>query len=183
MKWLNEPAKWSSDGNDLNVTTEASTDFWRVTGEGIDAIRDNGHLYGETISGDFDLSVNVQGNFKDQYDQAGVMVRVSDRQWFKTGVELLNGRPRFSTVVTFDYSNWMIADLPESFYQLSIRIEHRGNAVEVHRAVDGGPEEFASHVYLPPERDKFAGVMCAAPKGHGFDVTFRNFLLTPLQSS
>lgn len=183
MEWLNEPAKWSSNGIELNVATEGSTDFWRVTGEGIDAIRDNGHLYGETISGDFDLSVDVQGNLKDQYDQAGVMVRVSDRQWFKTGVEFLNGRPRFSTVVTFDYSNWMIADLPESFHQLSIHVEYRGNAVEVHRAVDGGPEEFLAHIYLPPGEDKFAGVMCAAPKGHGFDVTFRNFLLTPLGPS
>ena len=183
MEWLNEPAKWSSDGIDLNVTADASTDFWRVTGEGFDAIRDNGHLYGERIADDFDLSVDVQGNFKDQYDQAGVMVRVSDRQWFKTGVEFLNGRPRFSTVVTNDYSNWMIAELLVTFRQLSIRVEYRGNAVEVHRAVDGGPEEFASHVYLPRQRDKFVGVMCAAPKGNGSDVTFRNLLLTPVWPS
>jgi uncharacterized protein len=167
---------------DLHVATEGATDFWRVTGEGVNAIRDNGHLFGETITGDFNLSVDIQGEFGEQYDQAGVMVRVDDRQWFKTGVEYFEGKPRFSTVVTFDYSNWMLTDLPEPLDQLSIRIAYRGDAVEVHRSLNGGPFEFSAHLYLPPGRTCFAGVMCAAPKGDGFDVTFRNFIIAPVDS-
>lgn len=183
MEWMNEPTEWSSNERDLNIVTEASTDFWRVTGEGIKAVRDNGHLFGEMIAGDFDLSVDVHGDLKEQYDQAGVMVRVDNRQWFKTGIEFLDGRPRFSTVVTFDYSNWMLTDLPDSFDHLSIRISHRGNAVEVHRSLDGAPEEFSAQLYLPPGRETFAGVMCAAPKGGGFDVSFRNLVITPVESA
>ncbi len=183
MEWMNEPAQWSSNGNDLKIATEGSTDFWRVTGEGIDTIRDNGHLFGETIAGEFDLSVDIHGHFAEQYDQAGVMVRLDERQWFKTGVEFLDGRPRFSTVVTFDYSNWMLTDLPEAFDYLSLRIAHRGNAVEVHRSLDGGPLQFSAHLYMPPGRTEFVGVMCAAPKGGGFDVTFRNLSITPIETN
>jgi len=101
---------------------------------------------------------------------------------FKTGVEYFEGKPRFSTVVTFDYSNWMLTDLPEPLDQLSIRIAYRGDAVEVHRSLNGGPFEFSAHLYLPPGRANFAGVMCAAPKGGGFDVTFRNFIIAPVDS-
>jgi hypothetical protein len=180
---MNEPTEWSSNGIALNVVTEASTDFWRVTGEGVDAVRDNGHLFGETIAGEFDLSVDIHGHFTEQYDQAGVMVRVDDHQWFKTGIEFFEGIPRFSTVVTFGYSNWMLTDFPEPFDHLGIRISHRGDAVEVHRSLNGGPPEFSAHLYLPPGRPKFAGVMCAAPKGTGFDVIFRNLIITPIESA
>jgi regulation of enolase protein 1 (concanavalin A-like superfamily) len=180
VEWLNEPVKWSLNGVELRIATEAPTDFWRVTGEGISAIRDNGHFFGEQISGEFDLSVDVSGDFKDQYDQAGVMVRMDDRRWFKTGVEFLNGRLRFSTVVTFDYSNWMFSDLPESFDHLSIRIAHRGDEAQVYRSLDGGPEEFCAHLYLPPDQEKLVGIMCAAPKGGGFDACFRNLAITPV---
>ena len=38
------------------VTADAGTDFWRITGYGY--IRDNGHLYGEQIGGDF-VSIQV----------------------------------------------------------------------------------------------------------------------------
>jgi uncharacterized protein len=181
VEWLNEPAKWGRNGDELEIFTETQTDFWRVTGEGIGAIRDNGHFYGERISGEFDLAVDVYGDFKDQYDQAGVMVRIDDRQWFKTGVEYLNGRPRFSTVVTFDYSNWMFSDLPNSFDHMSIRISHRGDEAQIHRSLDGGPEEFSAHLYLPPGQEKLVGIMCAAPKGSGFDVRFRNFVVNQVE--
>ena len=79
MQWLNEPAVWREHAGALVVTADAGTDFWRITGYGY--IRDNGHLYGEQIGGDFDLSVRVRGSYAAQYDQAGAMVRVDDRRW------------------------------------------------------------------------------------------------------
>jgi hypothetical protein len=179
MKWINEPAKWSSNKNDLTVSSESSTDFWRVTGEGIGAIRDNGHLFGENVDSDFDLSMDIHGHFAAQYDHAGAMVRVDDHHWIKTGVEYFDGRPRFSTVVTSDYSNWMLAPLPENFTHLAILISRRGNAVQVRRSRDDGQMEFSAQLYAPPDRTVFAGAMCAAPKSDGFDVTFRNLTLAP----
>jgi regulation of enolase protein 1 (concanavalin A-like superfamily) len=183
VEWINEPAQWSWKGNDLSVATEAATDFWRVTAEGEIALRDNGHVFGERVSGDFDVTVDVSGDFATQYDQAGVMVRISDRQWFKTGVELLDGLPRFSTVVTFDFSNWMMTALPPTFGYLSIRLASRGNAVEVFRSLDGGPEEFCAHLYVPPAEERFVGAMCAAPKGDGFTAEFHNLVLAPRKSA
>lgn len=172
MQWLNEPAQWSQQGSELVVTADAATDFWRITGYGY--VRDNGHLYGEVAAGDFDLSMRVRGSYAEQYDQAGAMVRVDERRWLKTGIEYFDGRMRFSTVVTLGQSSWALADLPHPIGELSLLLSRRGDSVEVRYAVDDGAHELAAIAYLPPDVEVFAGAMCAAPEGGGFQVTFRH---------
>jgi uncharacterized protein len=176
MQWLNEPSAWSEQGSDLIVTADAATDFWRITGYGY--VRDNGHLYGEVVAGDFDLSMRVRGSYAEQYDQAGAMVRVDERRWLKTGIEYFDGRMRFSTVVTLGHSSWALADLPQASGELGLLLSRRGDSVEVRYAVDDGPHELAAIVYLPPDDAVLAGAMCAAPEGSGFQVTFRNLEVT-----
>lgn len=176
MQWLNEPARWSQEGSALAVTADAATDFWRTTGYGY--VRDNGHLYGEVLAGDFELSVRFRGTYREQYDQAGAMVRVDERRWLKTGVEYFDGRMRFSTVITLEYSSWLMADLPETAAEMSLLVSRAGDAVEVRYAVDGGARELAAVAYLPPDHEVLAGVMCAAPEGSGFQVTFEDLAVT-----
>lgn len=79
MKWLNEPTRWAQEGDELTVTADAATDFWRVTGNG--HIRDSGHVYGDTLAGEFDLSMRIHGSYGERYDQAGAMVRGNERHW------------------------------------------------------------------------------------------------------
>lgn len=177
MQWLNEPARWSRDGSALVVTADPGTDFWRTTSYGY--VRDNGHLYGEVLARDFELSVRFRGDYREQYDQAGAMVRVDERRWLKTGCEYFDGRMRFSTVITLDYSSWAIASLPEAAAEISLLIGRSGDCVEVGYAVDGGARELAAVVYLPPDHQVLAGAMCAAPEGSGFQVTFCDLAITP----
>jgi uncharacterized protein len=176
VQWLNEPVQWSERKGALVVTADAATDFWRITGYGY--IRDNGHLYGEQIEGDFDLSMRVRGSYAAQYDQAGAMVRVDERRWLKTGIEYFDGRPRFSTVITHEHSSWAVADLPSAADEVDLSVTRRGDAVEVRYRVDGGESELAALVYLPPGERVLAGAMCAAPEGSGFPVTFRDLTIS-----
>jgi uncharacterized protein len=177
MHWLNEPTTWSQADGALTVTAGAGTDFWRVTGYGF--IRDNGHLYGTAVAGDFDLTLELNGAFAAQYDQAGAMVRADERTWVKTGIEFVEGRPRFSTVVTAEQSSWAIAALPDGVTGLRLELSRRGDALEVRYALAGAPPELAAIAYLPPGREVLAGAMCAAPDGPGFDVTFRDLTVRP----
>ncbi len=179
MQWLNEPARWSREDGMLTVTADAGTDFWRMTGYGY--VRDNGHLYGELIAGDFDLSMCLHGSYAAQYDQAGVMVRVDSQHWLKTGVEYFDGRPRFSTVITRDYSSWAVGDLPSGGGDVALAVNRRGDAVEVRFAVGDAKPRLAALAYLPPGREALAGAMCAAPDGPGFSVTFRDLSVTPVR--
>lgn len=175
MHWLNEPASWSEDGDVLRVTADAGTDFWRTTGYGF--VRDSGHLYGDVMAEEFDLSMRVLGSYSAQYDQAGAMVRIDECNWIKAGVEYFEGRMRLSTVVTFEYSSWVVADLPVSMRGLALLLTRRGDALEVRYGIDGGAQELAALVHLPQEAKAMAGAMCAAPEGKGFQVSFHDLSL------
>jgi len=61
MQWLNEPASWQRTGDVLRVSVDPGTDFWRTTGYGY--VHDNGHIYGELLPGDLDVSVRVRGAY------------------------------------------------------------------------------------------------------------------------
>ena len=177
MQWINEPAHWSAADGVLTVTADGGTDFWRTTHYGY--VRDNGHVYGDAVAGDFELRMLVRGAYAQQFDQAGAMVRVDERHWLKTGIEFVDGRIRFSTVITLLYSSWTVADLPAGTGDLRLELARRGDAVEIRYGVDGDASDLAGVVYLPPGR-ALAGAMCAAPEGSGFEVSFHDFVITPI---
>jgi regulation of enolase protein 1 (concanavalin A-like superfamily) len=172
MQWLNEPASWQRTGDVLRVSVDPGTDFWRTTGYGY--VHDNGHIYGEQLPGDLDVSVRVRGAFANQYDQAGIMLRADEQTWLKTGLEYFEGRPRLSTVHTMGCSSWMVADLPPGTDEVALRVARRGDAVEVRYTAGEGAAELAALVFMPPGREMLAGIVCAAPEGAGFSVAFHD---------
>jgi len=176
MRWLNEPADWRLDGDTLHVTAGARTDFWRRTHYGF--IRHSGHVYGELVPGDVTVRAHVAGAYAAQYDQAGVMAVVDEHTWLKAGIELYEGRPRLSTVVTHEYSSWAFSNLPAATSGVWLRLTRVREALELHYSLDGHDYELASVSYLP-EGSALVGVACAAPDGDGFPVTFTHLSITP----
>jgi len=173
MEWLNEPAEWHGDDNELIVTAGAKTDFWRKTHYGF--IRDSGHCFGHRVAGDFTADVTVRGDYRAQYDQAGLMVRVGPATWMKCGIELVDGTQRASVVVTRDFSDWSILTLPTSPRAIRLRVQRQGDTLEIHAALDGDPESLLRVAYLPMGDSVLVGPMCAAPDGDGFPVRFTGF--------
>jgi len=172
MEWLNEPASWQRNGDVLRVNVDPDTDFWRATGYGY--VHDNGHVYGDRLPGDLDVSVRIRGAFASQYDQAGIMLRADEQTWLKTGLEFFEGRSRLSTVLTIGWSSWMVADLPPGTDEVTLRVSRRGDAVEVRYVAGDGAAELAALVFMPPDREVLAGIVCAAPAGTGFGVAFHD---------
>src|SRR4051794_15656016 len=135
MEWLNEPQTWRADGEHLSVTAAPKTDFWRKTHYGF--INDNGHVYGRTVTGDFNVTVKVSGAYTTLYDQAGLMVRQDETTWLKTGIEFVDGVQYMSAVVTRDYSDWSVDALTGSPAAIWLQLKRRGTAIEVHFSLDG----------------------------------------------
>ena len=98
MNWLNPPASASYGGGVITATAKPKTDFWRKTFFGY--ITDNGHFFHTAVYGEFMLQARVNGKYASLYDQAGLMVRLDDKQWMKCGSELVDGKRRASVVLS-----------------------------------------------------------------------------------
>lgn len=176
--WLNEPASWQGDATDLSLTTGKSTDFWRKTFYGF--IRDNGHAYLRPVTGDFSASATVLGAYEQLYDQAGLMLRIDERNWIKTGIEYTDGLMHFSVVVTREVSDWSVIPLPDASpeSEVRVRLTRHDDAVRVQYAIDGSPWRMAR---LAPfsTADASVGAMACSPEREGFRARFRDIEVGP----
>ena len=175
MEWLNEPPAWEERGETLTMTAGARTDFGRTTHYGF--VRDNGHLRFRPWEGDFVAEVTVSGAYRDQYDQAGLMVRLDETVWLKCGVEFVDGAQQASVVVTRGQSDWSVAPLPGNPRSLALRVARTGPDIEVRYAADGERFELLRLARLTDAPALLVGPMCAAPDGDGFAATFAGFRL------
>lgn len=171
--WLNEPARWRRSGADLLVTTDPGTDFWRQTHYGF--VCDSGHHFGVRVPGEFTAQVEVVGGFADQYDQAGLMVRMDAERWVKCGIEHVDGQTTMSAVVTHAVSDWSMTSLTPAPRSLGLRLRRAGDALTVEYAVDGGGWTMHRIAYFPPSLPVSVGPMAASPRGDGFEVRFARF--------
>jgi uncharacterized protein len=168
-RWFNEPRQWGGD----TVTTDPDTDFWRTTHYGYD--RDSGHVLGVDRSGDLELTVTFAGDYTEQYDQAGVALRIDERNWIKSGVELVDGRHLLSAVVTREVSDWSVVELAEPAEKVTLRATREGDTVTIHYGLNGAPPATMLRLaYFPPDVPVLAGVMCASPVGKGFTTRFED---------
>ncbi len=173
---LNPPASHSFEGNAVHVVTGNETDFWRETF--YDFRRDSGHFLYTPITSDFTAEVTVDGRYEALYDQAGLMIRLSESNWIKAGVEYTDGDPYFSTVVTNDTSDWSLTGIRVGDGGVRIRVTKNGEAIRV-QVLDIADRRWkpARLAYFPPAASAEVGIMCSSPKRGGFRVTFRDFTI------
>lgn len=175
MEWLNEPRSWSGDRAALTLTTDEKTDFWQETFYGFR--HDNGHVYGDTVHGDFTAEVAFAGDYEVQYDQAGLMVRADAGTWLKTGIEYAHGRATLGAVLTRDgLSDWSIGPAAAPDAWIRLRVTRRGPALCVEAAA--GPDAPLALLRLGPIGDAPAllvGMMACSPSRAGFVARFRDF--------
>lgn len=170
LKWHHEPSNWHLKNEQLRIFPDANTDFWQKTHYGFQA--DNGHFLYAIVNGDFVMETNVQCNFKHQYDQAGLMVRVSDQCWIKSSVEFESEEPnRLGAVVTnHGFSDWSTQDVGDlSDYKL--RVIRKGSDYKV--------EYFKSNnwiqlriFHLFDEPVVMVGIYACSPKEEPFSACF-----------
>lgn len=183
MRWLNAPKKVTITAGKIQVQVDGGTDFWRVTHYGF--IRDNGHFYFQEQAGDFLAKVKVTGHYQDLYDQAGLMVRLDEKNWIKTGIEYVKGAQNVSAVVTREVSDWSVVPRQDSPPAVWLTLLRKGDYVEIKYSFDNKDFKMLRLAYFPPTPGQKVqiGLMCAAPDGKGFPVEFEEFSVTPVPAS
>lgn len=138
-QWFCEPGRWTVDTERrrLRIEPDAGTDFWQRTHYGYRT--DNGHFLYAERSGDFVITGHFLHRPANQYDQIGLMVRLSPDCWLKTSVEFEPHRPsQLGAVVTnAGYSDWSTQDFPPDQREIWLRVRREANDYLVEAAPDG----------------------------------------------
>jgi hypothetical protein len=157
MEWYNEPPVFHIQGDKIYVTSGAKTDFWRQTHYGF--IRDNGHFFYQQVKGDFIVEAKISGEYRELYDQAGIMVRLDEANWLKCGIEFVEGVQQASAVVTRDYSDWSVLPLPNNPASIWMRVTRKGETVEMQYSLDGDRYAMLRLAYLTLVETVSVGIM------------------------
>ena len=177
--WENAPAQWHDTADGLVETVPAGTDYWRTTHYGF--IRDNGPFRHQEAKGDFEAVVRVSGKYRERYHQAGLMIRIDNENWIKTGIEYVNGKQNVSAVVTRKVSDWSVNPRNDSPPFLWLRLQRHGDAVQISSSLDGQTWTMFRMAYFPPDVPVKIGMVAAAPGKQSFEATFDHFQVGPLR--
>jgi regulation of enolase protein 1 (concanavalin A-like superfamily) len=179
MYWFNEPRQWEvSQEAGLSMFVTPGTDYWRETHYGFTV--DDGPFYYTQLGGEFEISVCISADYRSRYDQMGLMIRINEQNWIKTGVEFVDGKINLSAVVTRVKSDWSIISLdhyPEKVYLKAVR---RLDAVEIFYSLDGKAYQMMRLAHFPDNVPVMAGMTAASPDGDGFRAHFEDFSITYL---
>jgi uncharacterized protein len=175
--WLNEPKVWREQDGVLEVTTDTGTDFWRETHYGFK--RDSGHFFGVETEGDFSAQLRVEASYEALYDQAGIMVRLDEERWVKAGIELSDGRPMLSSVLTETRSDWATAPFEHDARSFWMRATVREGVLRLQVSADGSSWPLVRLAPFPKAVSYRVGPMCCTPERAGLRARFSSLRLTP----
>lgn len=173
MQWFNQPTKWSFENNKLSMFVTPKTDFWRITHYGFTV--DYGPFFYQTLGGEFEVKVKITGEYKARYDQMGLMLRIDEKTWIKTGVEFVNNKINISAVVTIEKSDWSVIEIQHKPKSLWLKAVRKLDAVEIFYSFDDEIYTMMRLAYFPDNVPVMVGMTAASPDGNGFDAMFEEF--------
>jgi regulation of enolase protein 1 (concanavalin A-like superfamily) len=175
--WLNEPQRWTADGDSLDIVTDNATDFWRETYYGFN--RDSGHFLGFPTGDAFTAELRVRGSFDALYDQAGLMVRIDGQHWVKAGIEFSDARAMLASVLTAGRSDWSTAPYEPDASDFWIRATVDHGVLRLQVSADGKHWPLMRLAPFPKASSYLVGPMACTPERDGLKVRFSTFRLSP----
>lgn len=170
-RWTHEPEAVEPEGDRLRVTAVEGSDAWRTTSYGF--VHDSEHALVAELGEEFSLEVSFVLDYAEQFDQAGLFLRVDDQTWIKAGVEHSDGAPWVGAVVTHGTSDWSVAPVLEwQGCVVTVRASRSDDAVTIRARADDEPFRLVRVAWLDPTARVEGGLLCAAPTRSGLTVTF-----------
>ncbi|WP_322410467.1 DUF1349 domain-containing protein [Microbacterium invictum] len=185
-RWTHEPAAVERRGDELVVTAVEGSDAWLRTAYGFEHASEHGLIAPLPVGRA--MEVEFTADFTEQFDQAGIFVRIDAERWIKSGVEFCDGELGAGAVVTDRRSDWSVGAVPEwSGRRLVIRVSRGEDAITVRGGVAGGAAGEAMRLLrLAPfdgAADAAAGPLVAAPSRAGLTVVFHAWRMTAADAS
>ena len=173
MQWVNEPSQWEIKDKKLTLFATPQSDYWRIAHYGF-TVDDAPFLY-TTYGGEFEAKVKITGDYRERYDQAGMMIRIDHENYIKTGIEYVDGKYNLSAVVTHHTSDWSVITLDRAVPFIWIKAVRRLDAVEIYYSYDDQTYTLMRIAWLQDNTPVQVGLMAASPDGQGFQASFEHF--------
>lgn len=173
MQWFNEPSQWEIKDKKLTLFATPQSDYWRIAHYGF-TVDDAPFLY-TTYGGEFEAKVKIAGDYRERYDQAGMMIRIDHENYIKTGIEYVDGKYNLSAVVTHHTSDWSVITLDRAVPFIWIKAVRRLDAVEIYYSYDDQTYTLMRIAWLQDNTPVQVGLMAASPDGQGFQASFEHF--------
>ena len=141
---------------------------------------DDGPFCYEVRGGEFEVKVKLTGQYRTRYDQTGLMLRINESTWIKTGVEFMDDKIYVSAVVTHERSDWSILTLSEVPDFLWIKAVRHLDSVGIFYSLDDETHVMFRLDYFPDHRPVMVGMAAASPDGEGFEAVFEDFTIIHL---
>ena len=178
MQWFNEPASYSIQNGTLEMDVPAQTDFWRIAHYGF-TVDDGPFLYA-TYGGEFEAKIKVGGDYKERFDQTGMMIRLYHENYVKFGIEYVDGKYNISTVVTHRTSDWSVIPLEKPIPFLWLKAVRRLDAIEIYYSFNDKDYVMMRTLWMQDNCPLQVGPVAACPDGKGFKARFSDFKVTHL---
>lgn len=178
MNWYNEPENWEINGGTLTMDVTPNSDYWRISHYGFTV--DDAPFYYAEYGGEFEAKVKISGDYKVRFDQAGMMIRLDNENYIKTGIEFVDGKYNLSTVVTHKTSDWSVIALDRPVEYIWIKAVRRLDAVEIFYSFDDKEYTMMRNAWVEANHPVKIGMFAACPDGNGFKAKFSDFKVTHL---
>ncbi|MEK5476228.1 DUF1349 domain-containing protein [Paenibacillus sp. FSL R5-0407] len=177
-EWLNKPLSARIEDHFLKVVPEKGRDFWKKTFYGFE-YEDGAALLADW-SNDKAVEVSFQlFSFTELYDQAGILLYHGPGQWIKAGIEINDGIPQLSAVVTDGYSDWSLAAVPEwAGEEVTLRASIMKDAVIIRARTRHHAWRTIRVARFPYPAGNQAGPFACSPTRDGLEVTFTRWDFT-----
>ncbi|AZC12713.1 DUF1349 domain-containing protein [Microbacterium sp. ABRD28] len=181
-RWTHEPVSAERRGDDLVVTAVEGSDAWLRTAYGFEHASEHGLIAPFPVGSA--MEVEFTADFTEQFDQAGIFVRIDEERWIKSGVEFCDGELGAGAVVTDRRSDWSVGAVPGwSGHRLVIRVSRGDDAITVRGGVAGEPMRLLRLAPFDGAAEASAGPLVAAPSRAGLTVVFHSWRLTEADAS
>lgn len=191
--WINEPLTKKISNDSVTITTEPGTDFWQRSYYGFR--NDNAPALLIKSSDNFSFTAKASFNYRNRFDQCGLIIYLDSDNWFKASIEFENEQMSLlgSVVTNLGYSDWAtteIADTASMWYRLNRRgpdfliessedgkVFKQMRVFHLHQLGETTAGMGKEHPPLAPEKPVHFGLYACSPLDSSFEASFDNLKL------
>ncbi len=170
FNWLNEPENVRFSEAAMEISAKRQSEFWQHgSGQG----KDNGHFFYSPKNKNFLLRLQWQTDDFPQQAQAGIMLRIDEKNWFKAAAVKTSQGSRICTSLTLNgYSDWAEISVPEDMNDYRFSLRRRGEDYLASFELDG--KEIPLRMFHLAGSESKAGAYICSPGNAPAEAFLKN---------